>query len=106
MTKSLHCAQGSRTRKVQNMEAVRLPFPQFPRDVVQNIRAFASDKMPKHPVAEIWVARVSRYEFSMKMNWPLSTVHWHFEDKKGENSIGLGVYPDGRVITWRNLLLF
>ncbi len=87
-------------RKEFAMEAVRLPFSQFPPDVVQNIRAFASDKMPKHPVAKIWVGKVSRGEFSTSVQF-IEQVMWHWKEKHGRKLywIGLGILHNGGVKT-------
>ncbi len=87
------------------MEAVRLPFP---RDVVQNIRAFASDKMQKHPVAKIWDEKVTRTEFPLSIRYR-EEVMWQWKERNGRKvySIGLGVLHNGGVIdTWRSYMIF
>ncbi len=86
------------------MEAVRLPFP---RDDVQNSRAFASDKMQKHPVAKIWDEKVTRDEFPLSIRYQRE-VMWQWKEKNGRKVywIGLGVLHNGRVDTWRSYVCF
>ncbi len=48
------------------MEAVRLSFP---RDVVQLIHAFASDRIGEHPSAKAWKEDVFRDEYEGWVEW-------------------------------------
>ena len=73
---------GFSAKLVDAMEAVRLSFP---RDVMQLIRGFASDKIGVHPAAELWDMEVDRVDVDGMM----------------EVSVGHASGSGRRIVGWR-----